>query len=187
MLPVFSVMRLFGRSHLQQIAIIVQLRFVEFDHQRFFPVQDVVHDRNDEKGHEGGVEEAAGHHNGHAAAGAGHGVLAENQGTHGQNRGQRRHEDGAHTGLACDEQRFPLLKARNAQLIDVVHEHDAIVDHGAHEHQEANEAHDGQLFLADEQADEAAGEGQRDGKEDDEGAEQALELSHHDQVDEQQT
>ena len=73
MLQVFSVMRLFGRSHLQQIAIIVQLRFVEFDHQRFFPVQDVVHDRNDEKGHEGGVEEAAGHHNGHAAAGAGHG------------------------------------------------------------------------------------------------------------------
>lgn len=84
---------------------------------------------------------------------------------------------GAHTGLACDEQRFPLLKARNAQLIDVVHEHDAIVDHGAHEDQEANEAHDGQLLVADEQADEAAGEGQGDGEEDDEGAQEALELA----------
>ena len=78
------------------------------------------------------------------------------------------------------------LHAADAQLVGVIHEHDAVVDDRAHQDDEAHQGDHSQLLAGEQQAQQAAGKGQRNGEQNDEGGEQALELGHHNKVDEGQ-
>ena len=78
------------------------------------------------------------------------------------------------------------LQTAQTQLVGVVHEDDAVVDDGTHQDDEAHQGDHGQLLAGDQHTQQAAGEGQRHREQDDEGGQQALELSHHDQIDEGQ-
>ena len=148
-----------------------------------FTVQKVVHAGHHVERGEGGIEQASRNDDGHAALHRGADLRAHDHGHHGKDGGERGHEDGAQARTARGHQRAALGQAAYTQLVDVIDEHDAVVHDGAHEHREAHQRHHRDLLVGQPQAQEAACEGQGHREQDNEGREQALELSHHNQVD----
>ena len=76
-----------------------------------------------------------------------------------------------------------LRQATTAQLVHIVNEHDTVIHHRAHKHREAQQRKHAQLFASCHQTEQTAGKGKGDSQDHDERRKQALELRHHNKVD----
>ena len=146
-------------------------------------IQDVIHNRHHIQRHERGVQQAAHNHNRHATLHRRPHGITEHHRQHSEDGGNGRHHDGAHTGTSRRHQSIVLRQATAAQLVHVVNEHDAVIHHRTHKHREAQQRKHAQLFASRHQAEQTAGKGKGNSQDHDEGRKQALELRHHNKVD----
>ena len=133
----------------------------------FPPQQKVVDCRRDEERYDGGVNHPAENDDGHGLNDFGTHAESKGQRYHGQNGSGRRHHDGTHTGTAAFDQRFGQGFPRFPQAVDVIDQHDAVVDDDPAQQQEAHNGDDADITAADQQSKETAGKGQRYGDHDD--------------------
>ena len=78
------------------------------------------------------------------------------------------------------------LRPSRAEVVHVVDQHDAVVDHDAHQDEQADLGHQVERRVGGGQHPGGAGQGERDREEDGEGLGQRLEERGHDQVDQDQ-
>ena len=146
---------------------IQELQLLLVDLPQVPAAENVIHAGHHQQGHQRGVQQTADAHQGHRLHQGRAYVLAEGHDHQAQDRGQGRHENGPQAGDAGLDDGLPAAHTLQPQLVDVVHQDNAVVDDDAHQHHKAHQRHHADLDARQQQGQEAAGEGQGNGEHDD--------------------
>ena len=132
------------------------------------PVEGEVEHRHEDEREDGGGEEPADDH--HRQRRRQEGALAEAQrhGKQGEDRRDRRHQDGAQAPPAALDDRRTRVHTLATELLHEVEQHDGVGHHDADQHEQADEARHAQAGPREPEQQDGADSGERDADQQDE-------------------